>query len=118
MSGNEVVVVTGGAGFIGSHVVDLLLDRGYEVRVIDNLVGGREINLAHHKGNAKLHFLQSDIRAIEPGASVFQGAACVIHFAGIGDIVPSIEQPLEYMSANAQGTVQVLAYSTISPDTM
>ena len=88
MSDNQVAVVTGGAGFIGSHVVDLLLDRGYEVRVIDNLVGGREVNLAHHAGNANLHR--------------------VIHFAGIGDIVPSIEQPIEYMSVNAQGTVQVL----------
>jgi UDP-glucose 4-epimerase len=62
----------------------------------------------HHKGNAKLHFLKSDIRALEPGASVFKGAAYVLHFAGIGDIVPSIEQPMEYMSVNAQGTVQVL----------
>jgi UDP-glucose 4-epimerase len=108
MSGKQVAVVTGGAGFIGSHVVDLLLERGNEVRVIDNLVGGREINLAQHKGNTKLHFLKADIRAIEPGASVFKDAGCVIHFAGIGDIVPSIEQPMEYMSVNAQGTVQVL----------
>jgi UDP-glucose 4-epimerase len=108
MSGNQVAVVTGGAGFIGSHVVDLLLDRGYEVRVIDNLVGGREVNLAHHKGNSRLHFLKSDIREIGPGASIFKGVDQVIHFAGIGDIVPSIEQPLEYMSVNAQGTVQML----------
>src|SRR5438105_8674428 len=100
MSGNQVAVVTGGAGFIGSHVVDLLLDRGYEVRVIDNLVGGREINLEHHKDNARLHFLKSDIRSLEAGAAIFKGAGCVIHFAGIGDIVPSIEQPLEYMSVN------------------
>src|SRR5882672_3465605 len=108
MSDNQVAVVTGGAGFIGSHVVDLLLDRGYEVRVIDNLVGGREANLAHHAGNAKLHFINSDIRALAPGASVFKGVRRVFHFAGIGDIVPSIEQPIEYMSVNAQGTVQVL----------
>ena len=108
MSDNQVAVVTGGAGFIGSHVVDLLLDRGYEVRVIDNLVGGREVNLAHHAGNAKLHFMNSDIRALMPGASVFKAVSRVFHFAGIGDIVPSIEQPIEYMSVNAQGTVQVL----------
>ena len=108
MSDAKVAVVTGGAGFIGSHVVDLLLDRGYEVRVIDNLVGGREVNLAHHAGNSKLHFLNSDIRALDTNASVFKRVGPVIHFAGIGDIVPSIEQPLEYMSVNAQGTVQVL----------
>src|ERR1700730_12634986 len=108
MSDKQVAVVTGGAGFIGSHVVDLLLDRGYEVRVIDNLVGGREVNLAHHAGNSRLHFLKSDIRALAPGAPVCKGVSRVFHFAGIGDIVPSIEQPLEYMSVNAQGTVQVL----------
>ena len=108
MSGNQVPVVTGGAGFIGSHVVDQLLDQGYVVRVVDNLVGGRELNLAHHAGNSRLLFEKSDIRALQPGASLFKGAGAVFHFAGIGDIVPSIEQPLEYMSVNAQGTVQVL----------
>jgi UDP-glucose 4-epimerase len=108
MSDNQVAVVTGGAGFIGSHVVDLLLERGYEVRVVDNLVGGREFNLAHHAGNSRLHFQKSDIRALQPGAAVFKDAGLVFHFAGIGDIVPSIEQPLEYMSVNAQGTVAVL----------
>ena len=48
MSDKPYAVVTGGAGFIGSHTVDLLLDRGYRVRVVDNLTGGRELNLAHH----------------------------------------------------------------------
>jgi UDP-glucose 4-epimerase len=108
MSDQQVTVVTGGAGFIGSHAVDALLDRGYEVRVIDSLVGGRELNLAHHASNPKLHFLKADIRDVEVGASVFKGAGRVLHFAGIGDIVPSIERPLEYMSVNAQGTVQML----------
>ena len=48
----KTAVVTGGAGFIGSHMVDLLVERGYRVRIIDNLVGGREANIAHHAGNA------------------------------------------------------------------
>ena len=48
----DIAVVTGGAGFIGSHMVDLLLSRGYVVRIIDNLVSGRESNLEHHAGNA------------------------------------------------------------------
>src|SRR3981189_3787575 len=108
MSDNQVAVVTGGRGFNGKPVVGLLFDRGCEVRVIDNLVGGREVNLAHHAGNANLHFINSDIRALAPGASVFKGVSRGFHFAGIGDIVPSIEQPIEYMSVNAQGTVQVL----------
>ena len=55
-STRQIAVVTGGAGFIGSHMVDLLLDRGYRVRVIDNLVGGREANIAHHAGNPDVVF--------------------------------------------------------------
>jgi UDP-glucose 4-epimerase len=103
-----VAVVTGGAGFIGSHMVDVLAERGYEVRVIDSLVGGREANLAHHSGNPRVKAEFRDIRDYEPGDPLFAGARYVFHFAGIGDIVPSIEQPTEYMSANVQGTVRML----------
>jgi UDP-glucose 4-epimerase len=101
-------LVTGGAGFIGSHMVDLLLDHGYRVRVIDNLTGGREANLDHHRGNPALTFANSDIRDCQPGDPLFAGVDCVFHFAGIGDIVPSIERPLDYMSTNVQGTVHML----------
>ena len=108
MNDRPIAVVTGGAGFIGSHMVDLLLDRGYAVRVIDNLAGGRESNLAHHAGNPRLAFEKRDVRDLEAGDSLFSGAARVFHFAGIGDIVPSIEQPVDYMSVNVMGTVRVL----------
>ena len=101
-------VVTGGAGFIGSHMVDLLLARGFEVRVVDSLVGGRESNLAHHARDPRLRFERADVRDLEPGSALFRDARFVFHFAGIGDIVPSIERPAEYMSANVQGTVKVL----------
>jgi UDP-glucose 4-epimerase len=104
----RTAVVTGGAGFIGSHMVDLLIGRGFKVRVIDNLVGGREANVAHHKNNPDFVFEHNDIRAYQPGASLFKEVDYVIHFAGIGDIVPSIERPMEYMSANVQGTVHML----------
>jgi UDP-glucose 4-epimerase len=107
-SARKIAVVTGGAGFIGSHMVDLLIDRGFKVRAIDNLVGGREANVAQHKGNPDFAFEQVDIRDYEPGAALFRGADCVFHFAGIGDIVPSIERPSEYMSTNVQGTVAML----------
>jgi len=103
-----VAVVTGGAGFIGSHMVDRLLARGYRVRVIDNLVGGRESNLAHHANNPDLAFERSDIRDLEPNTAAFGDATFVFHFAGIGDIVPSIEQPTEYLAINVQGTIRVL----------
>src|SRR5712691_3890315 len=104
----KVAVVTGGAGFIGSHMVDVLLDRGYRVRVIDNLTGGRTANLAHHARDPDLSFEESDIRDLVSDASLFRGADYIFHFAGIGDIVPSIERPLEYMNTNVQGTVHVL----------
>ncbi len=107
-SSNAIAVVTGGAGFIGSHMVDLLLERGFTVRVIDNLVGGREANLAHHGKEPKLSADWRDIRALAPDDALFEGARYVFHFAGIGDIVPSIERPTEYMSTNVQGTVHVL----------
>lgn len=103
-----IAVVTGGAGFIGSHMVDLLLERGYRVRVIDSLVGGREANLAHHKNDSRLGAEFRDIRSYEPDDKLFSQARYVFHFAGIGDIVPSMEEPAEYMSANVQGTVHML----------
>jgi UDP-glucose 4-epimerase len=103
-----IAVVTGGAGFIGSHMVDLLLSRGFAVRAIDNLVGGRRENLAQHAANPDFVLEERDIRACAPDHALFRGAKLVIHFAGIGDIVPSIERPAEYMSANVQGTVAML----------
>lgn len=108
MSARPVAVVTGGAGFIGSHMVDLLVERGFSVRVIDSMVGGRPDNVAHHASNPDFVLEERDIRTYLPGDSLFKDAKFVFHFAGIGDIVPSIEQPLEYMSANVQGTVHML----------
>jgi len=108
MISRPVAVVTGGAGFIGSHMVDLLVGRGFEVRVIDSLLGGRRDNLAQHVTNKNFVFEEKDIRHLAPGDPLFAGAKYVFHFAGIGDIVPSIEQPIEYMDTNVQGTVRVL----------
>jgi UDP-glucose 4-epimerase len=89
-------------------MVDLLVQRGFDVRVIDSLAGGREANLAHHAGNPKVSAEFRDIRAYEPDSALFRDARYIFHFAGIGDIVPSIEQPIEYLSANVQGTVRML----------
>ncbi|WP_374631502.1 NAD-dependent epimerase/dehydratase family protein [Ferrovibrio sp.] len=108
MSRRKVAIVTGGAGFIGSHMVDRLVERDFEIRVIDNLVGGREANLAHHATNPDVSLEKLDIRALRPDSPIFADAERVFHFAGIGDIVPSIEQPVEYMAVNVMGTVQVL----------
>jgi UDP-glucose 4-epimerase len=103
-----IAVVTGGAGFIGSHMVDLLVAEGYRVHVIDNLLGGRPLNLDQHKNNPEVVFANKDIRALMPGDTLFRGAQYVFHFAGVGDIVPSIDRPIDYMSTNVLGTVHVL----------
>ena len=114
MSPDNIAVVTGGAGFIGSHMVDLLLSSGYHVRVIDNLSGGRESNLEHHRGNANLEFYNEDIRDLKENSPIYANVRYVFHFAGIGDIVPSIEKPIDYMSINIQGTVHVLECARFS----
>jgi len=104
-------VVTGGAGFIGSHMVDLLVDRGYTVVVIDNLATGRIENLARHRRDAAVEFHQIDMCTLSADSRLFKDVDHVFHFGGIGDIVPSIERPLEYMRANVDGTLAVLEAS-------
>lgn len=104
-------IVTGGCGFIGSHLVDLLLGKGAEVTVIDNLSTGRLQNLEHQKGhpNLKVHIADlADYEAIEPA---FEGIDRVFHIAALADIVPSIQQPMAYHSSNVDGTVNVLEAS-------
>jgi UDP-glucose 4-epimerase len=108
MTQKPLAVVTGGAGFIGSHMVDLLIAQGYRVHVIDDLTGGHRNNLAQHHSSADLRLFAEDIRKLSADSPIFDGARYVFHFAGIGDIVPSIERPLSYMDINVQGTVRVL----------
>ncbi|MCC7166119.1 MAG: NAD-dependent epimerase/dehydratase family protein [Rhodospirillales bacterium] len=103
-----VAIVTGGAGFIGSHMVDCLLEAGYRVRVVDDFSGGHERNLAHHANEPALAVERTDIRRLAPDATVFHGGKLLFHFAGLGDIVPSIERPGDYLETNVQGTVRVL----------
>lgn len=101
-------IVTGGAGFIGSHLVDLLVRDGMQVRVIDDLATGRLENLAHHEGDPAVEFHRRDVADAEAIAPLFEGCEWVFHLAGLADIVPSIEQPLRYHRANVGGTVAVL----------
>ena len=104
----KIVVVTGGAGFIGSHMVDLLLSKKYQVHIIDNFSGGHIKNLSHHKKNSNLSIEKADICKLMPDNKMFKNAKYVFHFAGIGDIVPSINNPSNYMNTNVQGTIKVL----------
>ena len=101
-------MVTGGAGFIGSHLVDRLIELGHEVTVVDNLATGRLANLRAHVDNPRFRMVQADVA--EPGAlsSVMPGVTWVFHLAALADIVPSIQRPLDYFRANVDGTAHVL----------
>lgn len=103
-----ISLVTGGCGFIGSHIVDRLLAEGHTVRVIDNFTTGRPENLKHHKDNNNLTIYQLDIRNKAEIRDIFCGVDYVFHMAALADIVPSIQKPWEYYSTNVLGTYNVV----------
>ncbi len=102
------VLVTGGAGFIGSHLVDKLLALGFEVIVIDDLSVGRRENLAAHSKNPRLHLHVLDVANQDAIRPRFEGVEWVFHLAARADIVPSIQLPMIYHRANVDGTAAVL----------
>jgi len=101
-------LVTGGAGFIGSHLVDRLLAQGRSVRVLDNLVVGRRANLKQNDGNPHLRLIEADVADPAAVATAMAGAERVFHLAARADIVPSIQEPEAYFRANVDGTFCVL----------
>ena len=100
--------MTGGAGFIGSHVVERLVNEGHHVRVIDNLTSGNLDNLEHLRSEPRLTFQRCDVADFKSIADLFIGVDWVFHLAALADIVPSIENPLTYHRSNVDGTVAVL----------
>ena len=103
-------IITGGAGFIGSHMVELLLDKGFEVVVIDDFSNGQKDNVDIFKKNPKYKFYEIDISK-EFDDSIFKNVDYVFHMAALADIVPSIENPIKYHNANVTGTIRVLEAS-------
>ncbi|MCQ8782838.1 SDR family oxidoreductase [Mangrovibrevibacter kandeliae] len=108
MNDSTLDIVTGGAGFIGSHLVDRLIAAGRRVRVIDNFSNGAERNLVQHQGNAQLEVVKADIGDKAAVQGLFEGAERVFHLAALADIVPSINEPEAYFRANVDGTFNVL----------
>lgn len=101
-------LITGGAGFIGSHLSERLLELGHDVLIVDDLSSGRLKNLETFKDVKAFAFHRADIRAQEAIRPLFDGVDWVFHLAGLADIVPSIEKPELYFSTNVQGTFNVL----------
>ncbi|MEK9166512.1 MAG: SDR family oxidoreductase [Patescibacteria group bacterium] len=102
----EKVIVTGGAGFIGSHIADRLLEKGYAVHVIDNLVTGTRENV---RPEAAFH--QADILDFDSVKNIFEGAKYVFHSAALARVQPSIQDPRASNQANVTGTLNVLLAS-------
>lgn len=104
-------LVTGGCGFIGSHLAEQLLRQSHEVVIVDNLSCGRLANIASFEKHPNLRVLTADIVDREQIAPAFFNVDWVFHLAGIADIVPSIEQPDKYFQNNVLGTLNVLQCS-------
>ena len=113
MSRIHRAIVTGGAGFIGSHLVERLLADGHEVVVLDNLAVGREKNLSRALETGRCTFHRVDIRDRLALPALFQDVQTVYHLAALADIVPSIEKPVEYFTSNVDGTFNVVEAARI-----
>ena len=99
-------IVTGGAGFIGSHIVEYLVRTNKKIVVLDNLSTGRIENLNRFK--KKIKFIKCDITKKGKWIKEFSGKCYVFHFAALADIVPSIQTPKKYFNANVNGTINIL----------
>ncbi len=100
------VVVTGGAGFIGSHLIDQLVESGHSVTVIDNFSTGRPENIAHQQGRVRI--IEVDITNFDAIFPHFKDQDIVFHLAALADIVPSIVEPRAYYLSNVLGTMNVV----------
>jgi nucleoside-diphosphate-sugar epimerase len=102
------ILVTGGAGFIGSHLVDRLLDEGSNVRVIDNLSTGEKKNLVQHQNKQSFQFIEGDIRNFNHVKKAVKGVDAVFHEAALVSVTNSVENPLLTNEVNITGTVNLL----------
>ena len=111
MNINQRILVTGGAGFIGSHLVDALIRNGHNVIVIDNLVEGHLENIQNHIDSGKCQFIKEDILNLEFMLEKLPKIDIIYHFAADPDVRLSVPNPLNSFKQNVQGTLNVLEYA-------
>ncbi|MGV3638123.1 MAG: SDR family oxidoreductase [Flavobacteriales bacterium] len=102
------ILVTGGAGFIGSHACDALLAAGHSVRCMDNLATSKQENIAHLEGLPEFEFIEGDIRDPADCARAVQGVEGVVHLAALGSVPRSIKDPLATHATNLTGFLHML----------
>lgn len=102
----RTILVTGGAGFVGSHMVDALIARGDRVRVLDNLSTGRRENLAHVE--SKIEFIEGDLIDVATVTRAVEGVDTIFHEAALASVPRSMERPLDTHAACATGTLNLL----------
>ncbi|MCW5898278.1 MAG: SDR family oxidoreductase [Flavobacteriales bacterium] len=102
------ILVTGGAGFIGSHLCEALVERGAEVRCLDNLATGSRANIAHLEGRPGFRFIEGDIRSADDCRTAVEGAGVVLHLAALGSVPRSIADPLSTHAVNNTGFLHML----------
>ena len=102
------ILITGGAGFIGSHLVEYLLSQNNKIIVLDNFSTGRMENLKNFRNKKNLKIYNVDISNQKKIDKYFKGVKIVFHLAALADIVPSIEKPKDYFKSNVVGTLNVI----------
>lgn len=105
------ILVTGGAGFIGSHVVDKLIENGLQVTVLDNLINGNVKNIIRYKNHELFNFVKSDIRCTKKIEKIVNDHDAIIHLAALTSILDSIENPAKTNDINLIGTLNLLDLS-------
>ena len=106
------ILLTGGAGFIGSHLVDRLLAEGFEVTVIDNLDRGVLENIAHHRSREEFHFIKGDIRDFNLVKETMKDVDAVFHEAALASVTLSVQNPILTNDINVAGTLNLLKVSS------
>jgi len=104
----KIILVTGGAGFIGSNITDFLLSKGYRVRVFDNLATGYKDNIKHHLSNPDFEFMYGDITNLDSVRKACLDVDAICHQAALGSVPRSIVDPLSSHNTNVNGFLNIL----------